>query len=32
LYDVFDRHDRAAGFRWLRSEEIDAVQAQLATV
>lgn len=28
LYDVFDRHERVAGFRWLRSEEIDAVQAQ----
>ena len=28
LYDVFDRHERAAGFRWLRPEEIDALQAQ----
>jgi CRISPR-associated protein Cas5d len=28
LYDVFDANERAAGFRWLREEEIEALQAQ----
>jgi hypothetical protein len=28
LYDVFDVHKRAEGFRWLYSEEIEALQAQ----
>jgi CRISPR-associated protein Cas5d len=28
LYDVFDVHKRAEGFRWLHPEEIEALQAQ----
>jgi hypothetical protein len=31
LYDVFDVHERAAGFRWLHSTEIEALQAQRKT-
>jgi len=28
LYDVFDVNERAAGFRWLRPDEIETLQAQ----
>ena len=28
LYDVFDRKERAEGFRWLHPEEIEAVRAR----
>jgi CRISPR-associated protein Cas5d len=28
LYDMFDVHERATGFRWLHPEEIEVLQAQ----
>jgi len=31
LYDVFDARERAHGFRWLRTEEIDACERDLDT-